>query len=39
MTRLQQSTTEMLHIDLDIYLEIKIGFARKPLKHFTSLSN
>lgn len=29
MTRPLQSTYEILHIELDIHLEIKIGFAKK----------
>ena len=34
MTRPLQSTIEMLHLELDIHLEIKIGFAKKTTEAF-----
>jgi hypothetical protein len=34
ITRPLQSTIEMLHIELDIHLEIKIGFAKKTTEMF-----
>lgn len=34
MIRTLQSTTEMLHLELDIHLKIKIGFAKKNTEAF-----